>query len=202
MLELTHIVKKFQGKEILADINLHLNKGAICCLSGPSGIGKSTLLDVAAGLTNPDAGSRWVGTERIGYAFQEPCLIPWRTAFENIEFVLSGSMGAKNRTEKAMCWLKKLGLADAAHKKPAEMSGGMCRRLCLATALATDPEMVFLDEPFAFLDKDWQQGVAEELIRLNVDHRLTILMVSHQPEPVAKMNAEIIRLDRSPLAIK
>jgi ABC-type nitrate/sulfonate/bicarbonate transport system ATPase subunit len=200
MLKLSNISKKFADKKILADVNLYLKKGEMVCLSGPSGIGKTTILDICAGLTLPDTGRQWLGSKRIGYSFQNSNLIPWRSAIKNINFVLSGSMVTGDYSKKGMFWLEKLGLANAAHKKPAEMSGGMCRRLCLAMALAGDPELLFLDEPFAFLDKDWQHRVADELKSLNSSTEMTILIASHELPPIERMGANIVYLSEQPIS--
>ncbi len=198
MLQLKGVSKIFDKKTILASVDIRLKKGEIVCLSGPSGIGKSTILDIAAGLTFPDTGEVKRSSEQLGVAFQNPVLLPWKSALDNLRFVLSGQ---KNKESNIYTWLDKMGLTEAAHKKPHEMSGGMQKRLGLAASLVTNPDLLFLDEPFTFLDHSWQQRIALELKQLNFNSGLTILMASHELSPVKLMGAKIIRISGTPIRI-
>lgn len=195
MLTLEHICKTLKGKPVIEDFNLAMTRGDTVCLTGPSGAGKTTLLRIAAGLLAPDGGRRHIGTENIAFAFQDAPLIPWLTARQNMHFVLSSRLRGEKLRKQALSWLEKLGLSDAEGKKPCEMSGGMQRRLSIACGFAVEPELLFLDEPFAFLDEYWQAVVVEELLRQNRQRGLTTLMVSHQPEPVRRLGARVISLE-------
>jgi ABC-type multidrug transport system ATPase subunit len=195
MLKLEHISKTFRGKPVVKDFSLALARGDLVCLTGPSGAGKTTILRIAAGLLAPDGGRRSIGTENIAFAFQDAPLIPWLTALQNMHFVLSPRLRGRQREERALAWIEKLGLTAALDKKPAEMSGGMQRRLSIACGFAGEPELLFLDEPFAFLDESWQAVVVDELIRQNRQRNLTVLMVSHQPEPVRRLDARVVCLE-------
>ena len=194
MLRLENISKTLQGKTVVEDFCLTMRKGDMVCLTGPSGAGKTTIVRIAAGLVAPDRGQRQIGTENIAFAFQDAPLIPWLTALQNMHFVLSPRLRGEKLEAQALTWLEKLGLSDAQDKKPSEMSGGMQRRLSIACSFAVTPELLFLDEPFAFLDGYWQAVVVNELIRQNRQRRLTVLMVSHQPEPVQRLDARVVCL--------
>jgi ABC-type nitrate/sulfonate/bicarbonate transport system ATPase subunit len=200
MLQLKGVSKIFDTKAIMASVDIRINKGGMLCLSGPSGIGKSTVLNIAAGLISPDTGEVNRASRRLGVASQNPVLLPWKSAFDNLRFILSSQ---KERDEsKIYTWLYKMGLKEAAHKKPHEMSGGMQKRLGLAASLVTEPELLFLDEPFTSLDHSWQQRIALELKQLNIDSGLTIFMASHELSPVKLMGAKIIRISDTPIRIR
>ena len=200
MLELARVTKTYGGKTILASVDIRLEKGAVICLAGPSGIGKSTIIDIAAGLVKPDSGSVRRNSDRLGYAFQNPALLPWKSALENLEFVLSGQR--KEWEALAMDWLDRMGLKQAASRKPRELSGGMRKRLGFAMSVVAAPELLFLDEPFAFLDDGWRKVVAEELKKRNARSGLTVLMASHELEPARRAGAEILFAAESPVRIR
>ncbi len=200
MLELVNVSKAYGSKTIVASADLALEKGTVLCLSGPSGIGKSTLINIAAGLERPDSGTVKRDSDRLGFAFQTPALLPWKSALDNLKFAMSGRRDAD--VSRAVHWLGKLGLQEAAHQKPRELSGGMRKRLGLAASLVTGPELLFLDEPFAFLDDEWRRTIAGELKTLNAEEGLTILMASHELEPLERLDAEILFLNESPVSIR
>lgn len=197
MLKLEHISKSFRGKQVIRDFSLHLATGEMVCLTAPSGAGKTTIVRIAAGLLAPDSGQRRVGTLNIACAFQDAPLIPWLTALQNMRFVLSPRLHGSRREERALTWIEQLGLTAALDKKPHEMSGGMQRRLSIACGFAVEPDLLFLDEPFAFLDERWQKVVVDELLRQNRQRGLTVLLVSHQPEPVRRLCARVVCLASS-----
>jgi ABC-type nitrate/sulfonate/bicarbonate transport system ATPase subunit len=195
MLKLEHISKTLHGKPVIRDFSLSMAQGDVVCLTGPSGTGKTTLIRIAAGLLASDAGKRTLGTENIACAFQDSPLVPWLTTLQNMHFVLSPRLHGTQRDEQARFWIEKFGLTNAIDKKPKEMSGGMRRRLSIACSFAGTPSLLFLDEPFAFLDEFWQDAVVDEIIRQNRQRKLTVLMVSHQPEPVRRLDARVVFLE-------
>ncbi len=150
--QLRGVAKSFGRQAVLQDIHLDIAPGEIVCLLGPSGCGKTTLLNLVAGLLTPDAGEI-VRPARIGYVFQEPRLLPWRTVAENVAFGLKAQGApAAERASIAAAYIARLGLAEAAGCYPHQLSGGMRQRVSLGRALAIDPDLLLLDEPFKSLD--------------------------------------------------
>ena len=159
---------------ILKDFDLTLKKGEHKVIMGPSGCGKTSVLRLAAGLLKPDHGRVIRNADKVSMQFQEPRLIPWLTAAENINLVLSDS---KTTMDQAIAWLHEVGLAEAAHKLPGELSGGMAQRVALARAMAFGGELYLLDEPFRGLD----QSLRDEMIALVKKHTqgASLLLVTH-----------------------
>jgi NitT/TauT family transport system ATP-binding protein len=152
MIELKNICKAFGEKEVLHDVSLTFREG-ITCVMGASGIGKTTLANIIAGLAAPDSGEV-IGTrdKKISMVFQDDRLLEWETALSNVLFV-------NNDRDRAIALLTEAGLADSLHKKTAELSGGMKRRVCLCRALIADHNMLILDEPFKGLDNELKPSV-------------------------------------------
>jgi ABC-type multidrug transport system ATPase subunit len=191
VLELHEIQKDLGGREIVGNLSLQVNAGQVVCLTGPSGVGKTTVLEIAAGLLEPDGGRRSVATTRLGYAFQDDALIPWRSAAQNLAFVIGDHRNG--HAEKIDLWLDRLGLAQAAHQLPGQISGGMRRRLNLARALCVEPKLLILDEPFAFLDGPWLERIARMLAQVT-DQGTAVLLASHQMEPLAGLDCQNVHL--------
>jgi len=152
MISLDGVSKSFRSKEIIRDISFTVNDGGILTLTGPSGCGKSTILNIVSGLITPDSGTVMRSSDRIGYAFQKDILIPWKSALENVLYVMKGHLPPDEALDTAVSLLNKLGLAEDIHKKPAIMSGGMKKRVNIARAISLKPDILLLDEPFVFLD--------------------------------------------------
>ncbi len=201
MLELRGIFKAIGGQRIIQDVNLFLRRGDMICLAGPSGVGKTTLLEIAAGMIEADGGTVRRHSTRMGCAFQDAPLLPWLSACDNMDFFLSAHMPPEQRRQVSRCWLGKMGLEGAAWKKPSEMSGGMKRRLSIACSLALKPDILMLDEPLAFLDKDCQKAVTGELARLHARRSAAILLISHELELLVEIGASIVEIDSSPLSL-
>lgn len=165
------------GKQLLESLDLSLKNGEVKVIMGPSGCGKTSLLRLAAGLLKPTAGKIMRGSDRISIQFQEPRLLPWLTAAENVNLVLSDK---KETLPKALEYLGAVGLTDAAHQYPAELSGGMAQRVALARALAYGGDLFLLDEPFRGLD----QALRDQMISLVRTHTAgkTLLLVTHDKE--------------------
>lgn len=198
MLILDGISKSYHKTLVLGRVSISLSPGQILCLFGPSGIGKSTILTIASEIDKPDSGIVENSFSSIGFAFQVPILLPWKTAKENLAFVMKGKI-EKGLGEKIIYWLKTLGLESAADKRPDQLSGGMKKRLGLAAALITSPDILFLDEPFTFLDQAWQEKIAKILKELNQKKGTSILMASHELAPVHQMGGKILNIKSSPI---
>lgn len=156
MLELTEISLSFEGKAVLSGCGLRLRAGERVALMGPSGCGKTSLLRIATGLLLPDAGQVSNRFAKLGAVFQEPRLLPWLNAEENVNLVLSD----RKQTLNLACeWLRRFELEDARGLYPAELSGGMQQRVSLARALAFEPELLVLDEPFKAMDEQLRERV-------------------------------------------
>lgn len=206
MLELSHISKTFKTKDaaplqVLADVNLKLKRGSMLCLSGPSGCGKTTILEIAAGTLKADSGVRKVDSKRIGYAFQDDCLIPWMTVQDNLIYASSGYYLPSEAQHRAANWLDVFGLKEARNKMPLELSGGMRRRLNIARSFLVEPEFLLLDEPFAFQDAEMSNRIADEMLRLLKYKSVTILLSSHENVRSFLPDCPILGLTQAPVRL-
>lgn len=197
MLLLDKVSKNFAGRCIIESVTLRAAAGEILCLSGPSGVGKSTLLELMAGITEPDAGSIARGGP-VALGFQDDALIPWQTAAANVAYALSEALSPEERNAKSHMWLERFGLEGGCY--PAAMSGGMRRRLGMARAFASERPIILLDEPFAFLDQDWQDKVARETAR-SAEQGACLVLTSHAVEPLAAYPHRRIDITVSPVRI-
>lgn len=183
MIQMRDITIQYNGTLVVSRFSLRVHPGEAVCLHGPSGSGKSSLLHLTASLLTPSKGSCRVATNKIGYAFQEPPLLPWLTVKENLMFI-AGRGDMTRAGDEPSIWLEKMGLGEAAGSVPAQLSGGMKKRVGIACALSAQAELILLDEPFASLDPPWQNRVAACVMEKVSSHNLTLLMVSHQLDPL------------------
>ncbi len=187
-----HISKRFKTKNrwvnALEDISLVIREGEFVCLVGPSGCGKTTLLNLIAGLELPDLGKILVdgqvvtgpGSDRM-VMFQDSALFPWLNAIDNILFSLKlkHNISAEEQTAKAHFYLRLVGLDKFSHSHPHELSGGMRQRIALARALAPDPKVLLMDEPFAALDALTREQLYEDLQAIWLHQQKTVIFVTH-----------------------
>ncbi|MBE6585847.1 MAG: ATP-binding cassette domain-containing protein [Ruminococcaceae bacterium] len=166
---------------IFHDFHLSLQPGQKKVIMGPSGCGKTSLFRLALGLIKPDSGRILCSAKRISAQFQEPRLLPWLTAAQNINLVLSDN---KKTLPQALFYLSMVGLAQDAHKYPQELSGGMAQRVALARALAYEGDLLLLDEPFRGLD----QALRDDMISLVKEQtkNSALLIITHDPEVAAQ----------------
>ncbi|EHQ87753.1 ABC transporter ATP-binding protein [Desulfosporosinus youngiae] len=212
-LEINNITKSFNlGKgQVLALDNLHFKvaSGELICLLGPSGCGKTTLLRIIAGLEKQTSGQilfkgrliESTGRER-GMVFQEPRLFPWLTVAENIAFGIKGRV-EKNLLRKIVHdLLKMVGLSDFAKAMPNQLSGGMAQRAAIARALAADPQILLLDEPFAALDTQTRTKLQSDLLNLWQSTHKTCIHVTHDMDEALILGQRIIVMHPSPGSIR
>ena len=187
MLELTNISHCYGSHRVLKAVTLTLEPGQRIALMGPSGCGKTTLLKIALGLLTPTEGAVKNGFRRVSAVFQEPRLLPWRTALENVDLVLGDR---KSGLPRALEALEQLELKDAADKYPRELSGGMQQRVAIARALAADPDLLVLDEPFKGLDEALRLRVVKTVSRTEA----AVLLVTHEQWEAEALGCKILRL--------
>jgi NitT/TauT family transport system ATP-binding protein len=210
LLRLSSISKTFTtGTTALADIDLTIYPGEFISLLGPSGCGKSTLLKLIAGLAAPSSGMiDWpqsaydaVGNPEpaLGFVFQEPTLLPWRTVAENVylPLLLAGvpKKAACERVEEA---LNQVGLHGFSASYPRQLSGGMKMRVSIARALVTEPKILLMDEPFAALDEITRSKLNDELLGLFAGRGLTVVFVTHSVYESVFLSSRIVVLSSRP----
>ena len=188
MLKLNNICVSLGGKEILKDVSFFCDDIGCTAIMGASGIGKTTLLRVIAGLLSVNKGEVENTFERISMKFQEPRLFPWLTAKENVTAVLDGD----NRHEVAEKWLLAVGLDNDADKSPRELSGGMAQRVALARALAYGGDLLLLDEPFSAVDEATKVPLLDLIREYAKTH--AVIVVTHSEEEARLLNAKILTL--------
>ena len=188
MFEWSDVSLSFGEKSVLRGCSIRGEGGSRLALMGPSGCGKTTLLRVALALQQPDGGSFRSDAGRIAAVFQEPRLLPWLTAEENVNLVLSDSPAT---LADARGWLARVGLADAAGLYPRELSGGMQQRVSIARALAFAPELLILDEPFRGLDPELREEVTA-LIR-SLAFPSGLLLATHSEAEAEALGCRILR---------
>jgi NitT/TauT family transport system ATP-binding protein len=198
IISLGHISKSYEepggagSSRALDDISVSVMSGEFVCLVGPSGCGKSTLLKCIAGLITPDSGSM-TAPEEVSMVFQNGALLPWLTAFENVAF----GMRAKHMHEKSIDrvtleFLDLVGLSDLAQKYPRELSGGQRQRIGLARALAIQPKVLLLDEPFSALDPKTTEELHRDVLRIWKQSDVTMVMVSHLIEEAISLADRVV----------
>lgn len=208
---LTKIYPTPQGEAVIVkDFNLCLGKGEFVTLIGHSGCGKSTVLSMLAGL-NPVSGGGIIlagkeldgpGPDR-GIVFQSPCLLPWLTAFENVRLGVDQVFFTATKLERREIveyYLTVVGLADAMHKQPNELSQGMRQRVGIARAFALKPKMLLLDEPFGMLDSLTRYELQQVLIQLWRKNTITALMVTHDVDEALFLSDRIVCMTDGPAA--
>jgi NitT/TauT family transport system ATP-binding protein len=193
---------------VLDDISLAVNEGEFVCLLGPSGCGKSTLLNTMAGFLSPTSGEikvdgqvvRGPDPRRI-FVFQERGVFPWLTVEGNIAFGLFHLTTAERRQRVAR-YIKMIGLEGFEKSYPAALSGGMKQRLEVARALAVNPDMLFLDEPFGALDSITRLTMRAELLRIWQAERKTIIFVTHDIDEAVQLADRVVVMSARPATIQ
>ncbi len=185
----------------LGPFSLQIEPGEIVALVGPSGCGKSTAMRLLAGLETPTRGDVARTAERgeTAVVFQSPTLMPWATAIDNVALPLELAGWDKGAARDRALWaLKGARVAGVEAAKPAQLSGGMAMRVSLARALATDPHLMLLDEPFAALDEITRRALADDIHRLWQETRPAIVFVTHNVEEAVFMAARLVVMTPGP----
>jgi NitT/TauT family transport system ATP-binding protein len=194
----------------LVDINLEIQEGEFICLLGPSGCGKSTLLKIIAGLIPATSGKIIIdgkaidgpGPERA-VVFQDYALFPWMSVRDNVEFGLEArKLAPAARKEISDKLLGVVGLTDFADRYPHHLSGGMKQRVSIARALAVNPSLLLMDEPFGALDAQTRQSLQDELLRIWREYRKTVIFVTHSIEEAIYLSDRIVVMTARPGRIK
>jgi nitrate/nitrite transport system ATP-binding protein len=194
----------------LANINFDIAPNTFVSIIGPSGCGKSTLLNLIAGLTSPSSGAILINGEEIyapgpdrGVVFQNYALMPWLTVAENLHFAIETvypTMSLADRKSRVYEYIELVGLKGAEKKHPHELSGGMKQRVGIARALAIDPQILLMDEPFGALDALTRGFLQDEVARIWEQKRKTVVMITHSIEEALLLSDKIVMMKRGPAA--
>lgn len=210
-----NISKKYsnaQGEETTAleDISLTIKDGEFICVLGPSGCGKSTLLEITAGLLPRSGGELLLdgkpqsGTSRdIGVVFQDSSLFPWRSIRKNVEFGLEvAGISRSEREQKVQRAIETVGLGGFENKYPHQLSGGMRQRAGLARTLVNDPRFILMDEPFSAVDHLTRLALQEEIVRIWLQEKKTILFITHDVAEAVYLADRVVVLSPRPGRIR
>ena len=193
---------------VFEDLWLKVNRGELVCVIGHSGCGKTTILNILAGLDQPSEGVVLVdGREVAGPSldraviFQGHALLPWRTVLGNVAFAVASRWRKASKAEiaeRSRQAIASVGLSGSEHKRPAELSGGMKQRVAIARALSYDPEVLLMDEPFAALDSQTRETLQDELLRIWQQTGKTIVFITHGIEEAVYLGQRVLVMAAGP----
>jgi NitT/TauT family transport system ATP-binding protein len=200
LLTFTGVGKRFpDGTTALHGVDISVAPGEFVSVIGPSGCGKSTLLRIASDLTKASVGTVDVQTRKIGYVFQDPTLLPWRTVQGNVElFAELRHLPKAERRRRVDAAIALVGLSDFARHRPRALSGGMRMRVSLARSLTLQPELFLFDEPFGALDEIARERLNDELLQLYLTQRFTALFVTHSVTEAVFMSTRVLVMSGRP----
>jgi NitT/TauT family transport system ATP-binding protein len=194
----------------IKDVSLTVEPGQFCSIVGPTGCGKSTTLAQVSGLERPSAGSVTVGgrpvngiTDGVSYMFQADALFPWKSVLRNVMMgpILLGT--PKREAEAlAMDWIRRVGLAGFEDRYPHQLSGGMRKRVAMATALINKPRILLMDEPFGALDAQTKVIMQNELLKLWEELRPSVLFITHDLDEAVALSDRVVIMTSSPGTVK
>lgn len=183
----------------LQNVDLTVADGEFISILGPSGCGKTTLLNIMAGIDSANRGTVSFASSitRKAYLFQRDTLLPWRTAVRNVEIGMS-TLSRRERRARAEQWLKLVGLEGFEDSYPSRLSGGMRRRVALATVFAHEPQVLFMDEPFGSVDAQTRLQLQSELLKLWESERRTVIFVTHDIEEALLLSDRVVVMRGKP----
>lgn len=210
LIEFQSVAKSYGPRRVLQNVNLSVEEGEFVSIVGTSASGKTTLIKLAAGLTNPDKGSVSIGGQRVngfprgaGIVFQNYSLLPWLSALENVRLSVESvfpDWPAARQKQHAVRYMEMVGLGGALAKRPGQLSGGMRQRVAIARAFAMEPRVLFLDEPFGALDALTRATLQQELANLcqTQEPKATALMITNSVDEAILLSDRILALGRGP----
>ena len=211
-LECRHLVKNFgkgsRTNPAVDDISFQTTEGEFLCILGPSGCGKTTLLKIIAGLMEPTSGEIiYSGNKSNGpknsMVFQEHGVFPWMNVIDNVAFGLEmQGVPQKERYERSLDFLKRVGLAQYATRNPHELSVGMRQRIAIARAFVNNPEILLMDEPFGSLDAQTRLILQDELLKIWSEHKKTVIFVTHDIDEAILLGDRVLVMTSSPGRIR
>ncbi|HEY9688448.1 MAG TPA: nitrate ABC transporter ATP-binding protein [Coleofasciculaceae cyanobacterium] len=195
---------------VLDGVDLRVAEGQFVSVIGHSGCGKSTLLNMVSGFAEPTSGEVRLEQKRITQpgpdrmvVFQNYALLPWKTVLENVLLAVKTVYAHQSKDENralALKYLEMVGLSEAIHKRPAEISGGMKQRVSIARALAICPKVLILDEPFGALDPITREELQDELLQIWRENRVTVLMITHDIDEALYLSDRLVMMTNGPSA--
>ncbi|MBD2159416.1 MAG: nitrate ABC transporter ATP-binding protein [Limnothrix sp.] len=195
---------------VLDGVNLRVAEGEFVSVIGHSGCGKSTLLNMVSGFAEPTAGEVRLEQQRITrpgpdrmVVFQNYALLPWKTVLENVLLAVKAvytTQPKEAQRQLALKYLEMVGLTEAIHKRPAEISGGMKQRVSIARALAICPKVLILDEPFGALDPITREELQDELLQIWRENQVTVLMITHDIDEALYLSDRLVMMTNGPAA--
>jgi nitrate/nitrite transport system ATP-binding protein len=209
-LQVQALAKRYPGATVFEDVNFAMQKGEFVCIIGHSGCGKTTILNVLAGLDAASGGTVIMDNREVagpsldrGVVFQGHALMPWLSVMSNIAFAVKSRWPDWNRIQVQLhCqkFIDLVGLTGSEHKKPSQLSGGMKQRVGIARAFAIQPKMLLLDEPFGALDALTRGTIQDELVRICAATRQTVFMITHDVDESILLADRILLMSNGPNA--
>ena len=202
MIKLINVWKKYTDLELLKDFNISFEKNKITCLFGPSGVGKTTIANIVAGITPIDKGRvEGIDNSLFSYVFQEPRLLKWYNVYDNIDFVLKDVYPPDKRVKITESYLEMVELSQYKNYKISALSGGMEQRVSLARAFAYPPDILIMDEPFKGLDFKLKQEMISLFKKMWEKSNRTVIFITHDVEEAINLPHTIYTLNDMPIRI-